>query len=142
MFCGVFRNTTLKAFKPGLSYASDSWGVEIHLQTWILEVLTEARLLLIKPLAAELRWVLAAFLAAGELTYIFRLGFLRQGVSCCTSHAADENCASAKSSISTATIMRLKDFILVATDNWFHCYSCEKPRSTMIICCTEPSSHA
>nr|GLL29855.1 hypothetical protein HMPREF0291_10804 [Ipomoea trifida] len=46
----------------------------------------KARLLLIKPLAAELRWV-----GVGRKA-------LRHGVSCCTSHAADENCASAKSS--------------------------------------------
>nr|GMC73938.1 non-specific lipid-transfer protein 2-like [Ipomoea batatas] len=84
-----------------------SWGVEIHLQTWILEVLTEARLLLVKPLATELRWV---------------------GVG------PDENCASAKSSISTATIMRLKDFILVAID---HCAVAALGRSTVFFGCMQ-----
>nr|GMC74003.1 hypothetical protein Iba_chr03cCG6130 [Ipomoea batatas] len=81
--------------------------------------------------------VLAAFLAAGELRYIFRLEFLRalrQGVSCCTSHAADENCASAKSSISIATIMRLKDFILVAID---HCAVAALGRSTVFFGCMQ-----
>nr|GMC69539.1 non-specific lipid-transfer protein 2-like [Ipomoea batatas] len=59
-------------------------------------------------LGIETLQVLMAFLAAGELTYAFKLGFLRHGVSCCTLHAAEENCASAKSSNSIARIMRLK----------------------------------
>nr|GMC48086.1 non-specific lipid-transfer protein 2-like [Ipomoea batatas] len=59
-------------------------------------------------LGIETLQVLMAFLAAGELTYAFKLGFLRHGVSCWTLHAAEENCASAKSSNSTARIMRLK----------------------------------
>nr|GMC80144.1 hypothetical protein Iba_chr04aCG17570 [Ipomoea batatas] len=39
------------------------------------------------------------------------LDALRQGFSCCTSHVADENCASAKRSNRIASIMRLKAFI-------------------------------
>nr|GMC69415.1 hypothetical protein Iba_chr03aCG6360 [Ipomoea batatas] len=65
------------------------------------------------------------FLGSWGVDYILLqsgiLDALRQGLSCCTSHVADENCASAKRSNRIASIMRLKAFIsddLSRTDIW------------------------